>query len=343
MYDLPSGTLFSFKENPIHTTHKFSTVGVDELVSEIAKFKKTHSIATPETEALLFYLVNHALHTLRSTYDEYDKLGPREAAFAHKCNVISTRISKSLFYHICCVAHGMLWVHSLDDNQMSFFEQNYGKDFAAYLKGKAGGKESITDVGKYKMNMHQFLGGVSSVYSFGKIIAWGKPYSMIVKTIHRCANGSYSMYTAADQIWSLCHNGGTVLNKGIGGIYEVASNFLFDILDVQDAGQIPGYVQENIKSGPAHKYMSAEIKDFYKEFVALFPQEFKPVNYELVKSSAKKREAAMKAMNTQYQQWWQNPNAAVGQIGINAPPVKKEPEQKIDGLLIGTFKKNKWI
>lgn len=340
MYDLPPNTLYSFGQNPLHTQNRFGSLSAKHLTQEIATYKKNHKIACPESEAILFYLVNHALHVIKSNYNPLQELPPKVAEFAHKCDTISTRISKALFFHVCCVAHGMLWVSGsqLKPEQVNYFEQNFGAGFKDYLMNKSrngGGVE--TAVKDASMTIHQFLGGLSSIYNFGAIIAWGKPYSMIIKTIHKASNGSYSLYTAADHVWSLCHNGGTILNKGIGNIFQVSSDFLFDILDVQDAGQIPNWVHKN----QSNRYMNAEVKALYKEFHALFPKEFNAPDEKVIAVSRKKREAAHKAMHAQYRQWWGNPNALGAAAGGQNDKIAKPPEQKIDALLIDTFKKNK--
>lgn len=189
MYDLPQNTIYGLLENPVHTAHRFSGVKASELINEVAKFKSNHKIAVPESEAILFYLVNHAMHTIRQSRGDMEELPADLSKFAMQCNEICTRISKALFFHVCCVAHGMLWVHKLEKNQMDFFEASFGKGFAEYLTNKPQ-RDSLSLISGYDMSIHQFLGGISSVYSFGKIIAWGKPYSMIVKTLHRCSNGS---------------------------------------------------------------------------------------------------------------------------------------------------------
>ncbi len=339
MYDLPPNTLFTYNQNPLHTGHRFGSLPANTLISEIAKFKKQHSIAVPESEAILFYLVNHALHVLRSNHNEYEELPPAMAAFAQKCDTISTRISKALFFHVASVAHGMLWVNAsqLEKSQLEFFEQQYGQGFKQYLINKKDGG-ALSEIKSISgLNINQFLGGLSSIYSFGKIVAWGKPYSMIVKTLHKATNGSYSMYTCADHIWSLCHNGGTVLNKGISGIFNIASNDIFKVLDIQDAGQIPNWIHANQNA----KYVNSEIKALYKDFYKLFPKEFKPVDEAAIAVSTKKRVAAHDAMNKQYRAMWQNPANNGATVWSREEP--KAPEQKIDNVLIDTFKQKKWI
>lgn len=336
MYDLSEKTLYKHNANPLYTQHRFSHVSFNELTQEIKSFKAKHGCKVPESEAIMFYLVNNILHTVKSKYGELENLPEEVYKLTQKCDNISTRISKALFFHVCLVGNGMLYTYlrNMEKHQQEYFEQNYGKGFIEYLEKKTNQLESIK---VNDLTINQFLGGMSNVYSIGKLIAWGKPYSMIIKTAHKVSNGTYSLYTGADHIWSLCHNGGTILNKGIGNVFSVASNFIFDILDVQDSGQIPAWIHAN----PTHQYINNEISSIYKEYYKLFPQEFKPLDKVSLKASTDKRVKAHAAMNAQYKQWWNTIYANNGQP-VNNEPVAP-PQPKINEILIGDYKKNKWI
>lgn len=334
MYDLPQNNLSFLENNPIYMRNNFSSLKINELIKEINFFKKKYGIKTPEEDAILFYLTNHAIHVIKKNYSYTNQEIPKEVKdFAIKCNNISTRISKALFFHVSLVGHGMLWLPTLQQNQLDYFIANYGNGFGDFLKKK----QNFDDLGKINMSIGQFLGGISSVFSFGKIIAWGKPYSNIINVIYKTSRGANSLHTAADHIWSLCHNGGTVLNKGIGGIYSVSSNYLFDILDVQDSGQIPQWLDNG---SPNKKYINNEITSLTKEFKKLFPAEFTKVDNLKITESYQKRVKAHEAMKKQYSAWW-NMNNNVNTNNTPTETVAKQP--KINEILIDTFTKNKWI
>lgn len=337
MYDLSEKTIYKHNANPLYTQHRFSDVSFNELVHEINIFKKKHGCKVPESEAIMFYLVNNILHTVKSKYNDLQELPQDVYDLTKKCDNISTRISKALFYHVCLVANGMLCIYlsTLESHQKDYFKLHYGEGFIDYLKVK---NQNFEKMNIPNLTINQYLGGVSNVYSIGKLIAWGKPYSMIVKTAHKVSNGTYSLYTGADHIWSLCHNGGTVLNKGIGNVFSVASNYIFDILDVQDCGQIPAWIHEKKNKG----YITKEIKEVYEEYYRLFPEAFAPFDSALLEKSTKKRVAAHAAMNAQYKQWWNTIYANNGQA-VNNTPQQTVVQPKINDILIGDYKKNKWI
>lgn len=344
MYDLPQQTLYSYLENPILDRLKFDQLPVSELVDAIKNFKKSSgSNICPEKDAIKFYLSNHALHLIKKKYNELEYLPKEVAKLVEDCSSITTDVSQRIFYHIASVGHGMLWVSNAKGNsQYDYFESSYGSEFRKYLDEK-NSREDLSYIKKYNMSINVFLNGISSVFSFGKIVAWGKPYSMIIKVASHASQGRESLHIMADHAWSLCHNGGTILNKGIGGLYNAATDYLFDILDVQDSGQIPQWVKkESIKN----KYIDKEIINLYEQIVLCFPEvkEYK-LDPVLLKVSTDKRVAAHELMNKQYRQWWNNPGIAGGAMGGMADQEKRNnpPQAKIDSILIDTFKNNKWI
>lgn len=343
MYDLPQNNIDFLKSNPIYYKYNFSNLSAINLIKEINNYKQKNKISVPETDAFIFYLANHAIHVITNKYkDEY--FIPQDILdFAKKCNDYSTRISKALFFHVCLVGNGMLWVNKFDSNQESFFSTNYSQDFVNFISSH-NRKNDFQGINKFpNLTINNLLGGISSVFSFRKIVNWGQPYSNIVKVVHKTSRGIYSLHTAGDQIWSLCHNGGTVLNKGIGGIYNVATNYIFDILDVQDAGQIPQYIDYiyNNKNNVNKKYLSKELIDIYLIFKKHFPNEFTKLDNNKIKISNEKRIKAHELMNKQYKAWW---NMNFNNNNVNTY-IQKEiiPEQKINNILIDDFKKNKWI
>lgn len=342
MYDLSEKTLYKHKASSLYKENKFSNISYKELFKEINLYKKTNSNMVPESDALMFYLVNNIWHTINSRYGEYEDLPDNVYDLVKECNKLSVQICKGVFFHTCLVGDGMLatYLGNLSDSQKDYFKISYGEGFLKYLENKS--NRSIDG-----LNLHQFLGGMSNVYSIQKLIPWGKPYSMIVKTIHKISNGNTSLYAGCDNVWSLCHNGGTIFNKGIGGIYKVSSNFIFDILDVQDSGQIPAWVNENRNNSYVTKKMITLLDSYYK----LFPEEKKTFNQKLFKVSYDKRVKKHAAMNAQYKQWWSNiygNGTANNNVVLTENKVLNElggvvQDTKINDILIDTFKKNKWF
>lgn len=134
-----------------------------------------------------------------------------------------------------------------------------------------------------------------------------------------------------------------MLNKGIGGIFNVASNYLFNILDIQDSGQIPAFVSQEIAKGSNAKgFINKEIVDVFNQLKKFYPDSIGVLDAKKVATSEQKRILAHKAMNDQYRQWWGNPNANAN-AGTAQPVEDKTPKAKIDNILIDDFAKRKWI
>lgn len=344
MYDLPRKTISSKMINPIFNQYSFADVPMSKIIKALGDFEKNFSkLACPEEDALMFYLSNYGIHLVQSSYHPLEILPDNASKFLDKCLQITSESTQRLFYHLLSVGNGMLWIggSSLEQKEKNFFESTYGSGFMDYLNAKSGhSMQGPNGLGKYSMTVGEYFGGISYLYGIGRLIAWGKPYSMIMKTALSATKGRDSLHTMADHTWSLCHNGGTVLNKGIGNMYSVASTYLFDILDVQDSGQIPQWIAENKNN----KYVTAKVKSLYDDLIKAFPQEKeKKLDKPLLNKSIKKRKDAHEQMKKQYQQWWTN-NGLGGGVppGGNDTP-KEAPVQKIDKDLIDTFKGRNWI
>ena len=337
MYDLLEKTLYKNKENPLYKEHRFSDVLYNNLLKEITKYKKDNEIMVPETQAILFYLSSNIWHSINKRYKEYEILPDEVYNLLNKANNHSVKISKAVFFHTCLVGERMLksYLGTLSTDQLNYFESAYGKEFVDYLKIKQ------CEHPVNGLTINQFLGGVSLVFGVPKIIVWGKPYSMIVKSIHKVANGSYSLYSGADNVWSLCHNGGTIFNKGLGNIFKVSSDYIFNILDVQDSGQIPAWIEKNKNN----KYITKEIIELNNLYLKLFKDDVPAFSEDLYNKSYNKRVKAHEAMHKQYRQWWsmfQNGNNNNNNQNNNDPILNSKlinANTKSDNILIDSFTK----
>lgn len=335
MYDLPAQTLYTYLNNPLLDKFSFAQVPVSSLAKEIESYQnKTKQMPTPEEQALMFYMTNHGFHLIKSKYNEFEVLPPLAAELVESHMKITNDIARRLFYYIVLIsveeAHCM---QQQGDHFYNYMGQNFGPDFGEYTKGHFSG--SLTSFKKLSMSTGPFLRGMRSVFDFGK---WqggygGKPWGNIVGLASNVAFGRESFEMMADYAFSLCHNNGSMFNKG--KLYSYYTSFIYDILDIQASGQIPNWIGENKNN----KFVTPEIKALYDKFAKLFPQEFTaPLNKAKVQSSGKiRRDNEQKHM-----QVLKAANPGYGSSG-STPTPPEPPKQKIDNILIGTFQKNKWI
>lgn len=321
---------FSFKDFPVNS-----------LAKELDKIKKeTITGISPENEALTFYMMNHGFHLIKNKYSPLEILPINVQKLIQEHLKITNDIAKRLFTYIILISveeARFLNLNEQKTNFFSFLESSYGIDFISYVKNNFRSSKksgSLLDFQNLGMNIGAFLDGMTAVFSFG---TWtpgygGKSWSKIVGLSRDVVKGNQSFEMMADLAFSLAHNNGSMFNKG--HIYNMYTPFIYEILDIQDSGQIPQWINSNKNNTNVGKDLLLLHEKLSKEF----PIEFTgKVNDSLIKDSSKKRNLIQqqKLIQAQWNGNWNN--------NSNDINIKRAPEQKIDSILIDTFKGNNWI
>ena len=329
MFDLPPNTMFSYLSNPMFDKTDISSLPVKVLADEAEHYiKSSGKHAYPETDALKFYYLNHAFHVLKSKVHPLEPLPEELANIAEQHIRMTNDIAKRLFFYSIVIAvEEARFIPSQDQAFFDFLTNSYGSEFCDYVQKRFPGK--LTDFGKLDMTCGEYAAAMVSVFAFGK---WqpgygGKGWTPIASLISDCINGNISFEAMADQAFSLCHNNGSMFNKG--HLYHCYSHFIYEILDIQDSGQIPQWINENSGS----KFIDKDLASVHKAMVQNFPDEVTgPVNKSLIKNSEKKREQKAQALAKKNAATWNNWNGHGG--GNNAAP-KANPDQKLNNILLG--------
>lgn len=341
MYDLPTNTMFNFLSNPMFDSHNYSELPVSKLAKEIDTFMaKNKNHPAPETDALTFYLLNHGFHVMKTKFNQLEALNSDMIEVAEQHIAMTNRVAKRLFCYSTIIAvEEARFMHDQDDIFYDFLKREYGEDFLNYVKNgfSVGSDHKLTSFGKLDMTCGEFFDGMVSVFAFGK---WqggfgGKGWVGIASLMADVIKGSISLENMADQAFSLCHNNGSMFNKG--HLYQYYSSFIYDILDIQDSGQIPLWIDNNKSS----KFITAELKKVHTILSEYFPNEMTgKIDQSIIKNSKQKREqkAAMIAKKNQA-----NWNSGFAGNGSSKKTEKTAPTSKIDTLLSGDFKNNGWI
>ena len=344
MYDLSEDSLACYLSSPVWNRYALRDVPAKVLSDEITAFRKKYPAAVaPETDALKFYLAQHAVWMLKKKYNDIQPLTPAAQNLAKNCaeimGVVPMRVLSYLT--LICVeeARYISW-----NNQTSNFDQvlggNYGSIFLDYahnnFKSKSSRKnfEDLLSFGEEDMTLGQFLRGMTGVFNFGK---WqggfgGKAWGEIARTTHDALVGRASLIEMADHAFSLCHNNGSMFNKS--KLYSMYSNEIYTILDVQASGQIPQWLEAGKGKQFLDKELSTMISVFREEFSAELS---KPLNCELISDSAKNREKKEKQQHIA----WQKQAVAVKELEDEQQLAPRL--QAIDRNMIEVFKNKKWI
>lgn len=294
MYDLPQNTMLTFAANPMFDPVDMSTLPVSHLAQEIEKFKASQkgNMASPEGDALTFYFMNHAFHVLKSRFNDMQTLPPEMAEVADMHIRNTNLVAKRLFcYSIMIALEEARFIPGQDQEFYSYLDQSFGKEFSDYAEGNFRKPASLTGFGELSMTCGEYARAMMCVFSFGR---WqsgfgGKGWVPIAALASQCVHGSISFEGFADQAFSLCHNNGSMFNKG--HLYKHYSHFIYDILDIQDSGQIPQWIASNPKS----EYVSPELRRAHDLMSKFFPDEMTgKVDNALIRGSKEKREQKAK-------------------------------------------------
>jgi len=337
MYDLPAKTLYTYLNNPLLDKFSFAHVSCADLAKEIDDYEKKSKgqMPTPEEQALLFYMTNHGFHLIKSKYGEFDLLPDNVASLVEEHMKITNDVAKRLFYYIILISiEEGRFIQKQGDHFYEYMEQTFGADFGEYARHHFRDGD-LKGFKKLDMACGPFLRGVRSVFDFGK---WqggfgGKPWGNIVGLAASVAFGRESFEMMTDYAFSLCHNNGSMFNKG--KLYSCYTQFIYEILDIQASGQIPNWVNENKNN----KFVTPRLKQLHDKFAQLFPEEFtKAVDKAKIINSGKIRKEKEKnhlaALQANNPAWTNLPSNA-------QPATPQPPKAKIDNILIADFKKGK--
>lgn len=219
----------------------------------------------PEHDAITFYMLNHAVATVRQRLHVYEPLGqylPILVLYHQYLALLSTRM---FFYLMLICTRESRHIHDLDTPTFSLMGAKYGQGciiFNKMIKGKGsdGAAQALissppkADLGDYtayladNFNMGHYSGGYG-----GK--AWGKVAEVLRDFVH----GKLSAEMMMDTAFTLCHNNGPIFNKGM--LFSSYTEQIYKILDVQRSGQIPQYVNQHLQDfGLANTTLFQECK-----------------------------------------------------------------------------------
>lgn len=223
--------------------------------------KPFERVATPEIDALLFYVSTQYLSLVSDKHAKYELIRAHEdRELIPKVLLAQTRLQlRSLFY---------LTVICTRESRHSHYK---GDAMTAHLKKAFAGKKEFTSAviddyvqffvsirhGGSQETAQRFY-DIDSELTFGQYIQCvsenfntefsnaygGKAWHNIAKCVERAVLGETSLHTMTDTSYTLAHNTGAIFNKGF--IYHKQVNHrLLKILDLQRAGALP----QGMKSG----------------------------------------------------------------------------------------------
>ena len=219
----------------------------------------------PESEAIHFYLSNHAQTLL-------DGVETDEAQMLREIYIqLNTERGLRMYYYLL----GICAQEARYLNDLSGFMNEYGETISTWPDGlvefwKKVNKSSSSYVHQRleknapaDTTLGQFVDSISYMFGQGNwSSAYGGPkWQAITDTLREFIRGQYSLEMLLDTAWTLVHNTGPIFNKGF--LYHSSGQDLDRILDIQRAGELPNWVKSGFVGTTASNINSHSIVTYW--------------------------------------------------------------------------------
>lgn len=209
-------------------------------------------MGNPETDAVLFYMLNHAVAIVQSKLHPLEDLGKYAKVVHTYHEQVALRVPRVFYYlllictrevrHERSVASGGFWkkMTAKYPNVSAFLKNLHGKTRPQVVEAFREDPPSAT-IGEYCAAMVDIFCQGSFYDKYGGP-AWGK----VASALYSFVRGEFSPELLLDTSFTLAHNTAPIFNKDM--LYEQQSSggsALITILDVQRSGQIPQMVSNN--------------------------------------------------------------------------------------------------
>lgn len=212
-----------------------------------SKYSET-VMGVPENDAVIFYLLNHAMSMVRQRVHVYEPLGKYQEIVEMYHTELAARATRMFSYMLLICTRESRHDHSSGGLAYAKLEGEYGSNIIKFHKSLKGltpttaadaFKKSppLSSIGTYTRFLSDlfYTGSFHTGYG-GK--AWGK----VADVLRDYVNGTLTAEMMMDTAYTLCHNNGPIFNKGM--LFSHHTDRLTKILDVQRSGQIPQYVAD---------------------------------------------------------------------------------------------------
>lgn len=207
--------------------------------------------ASPEVDALVFYLLNHAMSVIRQKVHVYEPLGKYMPLVERYHVDLAVRASRMFCYLLLiCTRESRHDKSQPDSPWATESEITYGPkimDFHTSIKGLG----STDAYSKYlahtpETTIGEYSNFLVDVFRKGKYTKGygGEAWAKIACVLRDYVHGKLSAEMMLDTAFTLAHNNGPIFNKGM--LFENYTSDIYTILDVQRSGQVPQLIASKV-------------------------------------------------------------------------------------------------
>lgn len=334
MYATSEATIRAHKSRPLLTGRDISATPASRAYQGVLDYHKNHSKISIGETAVNFYMLNHAVSLLNQSFTPDAEL-PKEHhelynIYHKQAGAIGARMFHDILYMLTVMAS---FTHP-DEYHFDWIETDFNAQTRAFAQAVAGNKGNNTwwtpEFSQNKEVLTKAMAetdGVTLAQAVGALtyivdvrqreLSYGPLWRDVGKMLLQFIHGVKSMESTIDTSFTYCHCNGSFFEKG--HFFQAVGNSLFEVLDVQRAGLIPQFVNEN-KNGLAR---NPETRRVHALAASLFPEVFKaPMKWADVKTVSQKE----LVFPNKYKTAWNN---AMGINGGGGAAAQAKPVPKI--------------
>jgi len=264
------------KQRPLQTNIDLSEAKLQHVMKQYTHLRTDLSAndgsieAKPETDALWFYVQQHAMSLAERNLDNDEPMGDYQE-YVEKYHTDGQRKVMRMFYYLLLITTresrhansgaGKTKLYKKYPNIVDFHSHHVQDSSAASsIQALIDNAPDVT-LGEYtRFLVDAFvLPGYSPGYG-------GKAWATIARPLRDFAQGKISAEILMDTAWTLEHNNGQIFNKGM--LYHNGnSSILHKILDVQRSGQVPQLIAHHYSE--LNSYIPSDLKQYVEKFMRI--------------------------------------------------------------------------
>ena len=269
-------TLAHQKQRPLQTNIDLSEAKLQHVMQRYTHLRTDLSAndgsieAKPETDALWFYVQQHALSLAERNLDADEPMGDYEQ-YVKQYHTTGQRKVMRMFYYLLLITTresrhansgaGKTKLYQKYPNIVEF-HKNYVQDSSATsaIQALIDNAPDIT-LGEYT----NFLVNAFTMPGYSPGFG-GKAWASIARPLRDFVHGKISAEILMDTAWTLEHNNGQIFNKGM--LYHNGNSAtLHKILDVQRSGQVPQLIAHHYSE--LNKYIPSDLQQYVNDFTRI--------------------------------------------------------------------------
>jgi len=267
-------TLASLDEMPHLRPIDLSKTAAEDFAINCKVFKNYAPMVSPDSEALCFYACNHLVAVLKSKFTRNEPLPLWAGEIVTMYKEQLAKQGNRLIHYMTLIATRESRHTKEKGDLLAEVANKFGSycvDFHHTIKGKSssGAVDKFLsnppkgELGNYLRSLTYlfFNGGFNGGYG-------GKPWGMIAQTLEQCVTGKTSLEVMIDTAYTLAHNNGPMFNKGM--MYQMYTQEIYKILDVQRSGQIPEFIMFESPDASVPLPLRKALEKCHEEFPSAF-------------------------------------------------------------------------